>query len=88
MITTEEIKEFTKDFDYSKLLLKDYNGLLLTEEQVEILSRYGINIAECGSMAELLYIIDEVLDTDSDANDLSWVADTLQERNYYENTNK
>ena len=88
MITTEEIKEFTKDFDYSKLLLKNYNGLLLTEEQVDILSKYGINIEECGSMPELMYMIDEILDEDADASDLSWVADVLQERNYYENTHK
>ncbi|MGM9834967.1 MAG: hypothetical protein ACI31M_04240 [Bacilli bacterium] len=86
-MTTEEIKEFTKDIDYTKNFLKDYNGLLLTPDQVETLTRYGISIEECGSMTELLYIIDEVLDNE-EAPELEWIADTLQERNYYENTNK
>ena len=41
MITTEEIKEFTKDFDYSKLLLKNYciNEELEVYESDEIISR-------------------------------------------------
>lgn len=88
MYTRKEIEEIANSIDYSKKFLKYYNGLLITEEQVEILNRYDIDINKCGSLTEILYLIDEVLDTDSDAIDLEWVADTLQERNYYENTNK
>lgn len=88
MYTRKEIETIANSTDYSKKFLKDYNGLLITEEQVEILNRYDIDINKCGSLTEILYLIDEVLDTDSDAIDLEWVADTLQERNYYENTNK
>lgn len=88
MYTRKEIETIANSTDYSKKFLKDYNGLLITEEQVEILKRYDIDINKCGSLTEILYLIDEVLDTDSDAIDLEWVADTLQERNYYENTNK
>lgn len=88
MYTRKEIETIANSTDYSKKFLKDYNGLLITEEQAEILNRYDIDINKCGSLTEILYLIDEVLDTDSDAIDLEWVADTLQERNYYENTNK
>lgn len=88
MYTRKDIEEIANSVDYSKKFLKDYNGLLITEEQVEILNRYDIDVEKCGSLTEILYLIDEVLDTDSDAIDLEWVADTLQERNYYENINK
>lgn len=88
MYTRKDIEEIANSVDYSKKFLKDYNGLLITEEQVEILKRYDIDVEKCGSLTEILYLIDEVLDSDSDAIDLEWVADTLQERNYYENTNK
>lgn len=86
-MTTEEIKKLTDNIDYTKNFLKDYNGLLLTEEQVATLKKYGINYEECGSMAELLYIIDEVLE-ESDSYELELIAEILQERNYYEYTNK
>lgn len=88
MYSREEVEKIANSIDYSKKFLKDYNGLLITEEQVEILKRYDIDALKCGSLTEILYLIDEVLDSDSDAIDLEWVADTLQERNYYENTNK
>lgn len=86
-MTTEEIKKLTDNIDYTKNFLKDYNGLLLTEEQVDTLRKYGINCEECGSMAELLYVIDEVLE-ESDSYELELIAEILQERNYYEYTNK
>lgn len=88
MYKREEIEKIANSIDYSKKFLKDYNGLLITEEQVDILRRYDIEVEKCGSLTEILYLIDEILDSDSDASDLEWVADTLQERNYYEKTNK
>lgn len=88
MYTRKEIETIANSIDYSKKFLKNYNGLLITEEQVEILKRYDIDIEKCGSLTEVLYLIDEILESDSDAKDLEWIADNLQERNYYENTNK
>ena len=88
MYSREEVEKIANSVDYSKKFLKDYNGSLITEEQVEILKRYDIDVEKFGSLTEILYLIDEVLDSDSDASDLEWIADTLQERNYYENTNK
>lgn len=88
MYSRKEVEKIANSIDYSKKFLKDYNGLLITEEQVEILKRYDIDALKCGSLTEILYLIDEILDSDSDAIDLEWVANTLQERNYYENTNK
>ena len=85
----EEIENWSNSLDFSKLFLKNYNGLLVTEEEVDILNRYNIDIASCASLTELLWLIDEVIeDSFTEVDDLEWVAQTIQERNYYENTNK
>lgn len=87
MISRKEIEEYSNSIPYEKMLLQNHNGILITEEQLEILKKYNIDIASCGGMGELLYTIDEILD-EEDALDLEWVAEVLQERNYYENTQK
>lgn len=75
--------------DFSKLLLKDYNGLLLTEEQVEVLNRYNIDLASIGSIQELLFVIEEIIEDDpDDTDDLEYISYVLAERSYYELTNK
>lgn len=85
----EEIEKWSNALDFNKLLLKKCNGLLVTEEEIDILKRYNIAIEACASLTELLWLIDEVLeDPFIEADDLEWVAQTIQERNYYENTNK
>ena len=76
------------EIDFEKKFLKPRkNGLLLSDEHVEILERYNINYASCLSNTELLYRIDEVLN-EVDDYDLECVAQDLAERNYYANTNK
>jgi len=62
-------------------------GLLLSDEQVEVLERYNINYSSCLSNTELLYKIDSVLN-EVDDYELECVAQELAERNYYVNTNK
>lgn len=86
-----------KDIDVDSLInldnldrkfLKDVgNGLLLSEEQIEILKRYDIDYNKCVSVNELLYVIDDCLESTDDP-ELELVASTLAERNYYTNTNK
>lgn len=85
----EEIENWSNSLDFSKLFLKKYNGLLVTEEEVDILKKYNIAIESCASLTELLWLIDEAIeDSFTEVDDLEWVAQTIQERNYYENTNK
>jgi len=74
--------------DFEKKFLKfRKNGLLLSDEQVEVLERYNINYSSCLSNTELLYKIDSVLN-EVDDYELECVAQELAERNYYVNTNK
>ena len=76
------------DIDFEKRFLKTRkNGLLLSDEHVEVLERYNINYMSCLSNTELLYRIDEVLN-EVDDYELERVAQDLAERNYYANTNK
>ena len=43
---------------------------------------------ECGSIKDIMFLIDEVLEDDADADDLDNVSKEISEFNYYANTNK
>lgn len=87
-MTNDEIEELVGLKDNDRNMLKTRaNGLLLTDNQVGILERYNIDASKCGSMTELLYMIDQVDDTDDD-DELTYLAETLSETNYYQNTRK
>jgi hypothetical protein len=72
----------------AKMLKARKNGLLLTDEQVDVLSRHNIDINKAGSTEELLYMIDNYDDDEYDDSELDQIAQVLQERKYYEKTNK
>ena len=66
------------------------NGLMLTNGEISVLKRFGINYLTCNSLKEILYKIDVVLkeDEDDDLDELDLVASSIAERDYYQNTNK
>ena len=63
------------------------NGLFLSDYQIEVLLRNEINPYECGSINELIYLIDEALE-ESDDEELDIISKEIIEFNYYTNTNK
>lgn len=76
------------EVEYEKKFLKNRaNGLLLSDEHVEVLNRYNIDYENCISMTELLYKIDNIL-LNTDDYELEILAADISERNYYNNTNK
>lgn len=87
-MTNDEIEELVglKDNDKNMLKIRE-NGLALTDNQVGTLERFNIDPSKCGSMTELLYMIDQVDDTDDD-DELTYLAEQLSETNYYQNTRK
>ena len=90
-MTNDEIEEMAGLKDTNKNMLKARkNGLLLTDNQVDTLGRFNINIDNCKSMEELIYRIQETTGgyDEGEYEDLEYLADQLSERNYYENTNK
>lgn len=69
--------------------LKKYNNIYITEEQVNILKNYGIDINNYQNLNELIYTIESYLNNSVDnLEDLDWVSQSLSEYNYYNNTNK
>lgn len=85
-MTNDEIEELVGLKDMDKNMLKTRNnGLLLTDNQVSMLQRYNIDSSKCGSMSELLYMIDQA---DYDDEELNYLADQIAETNYYQNTRK
>lgn len=66
------------------------NGLMLTNGEIGVLKRFGINYLTCSTLKEILYKIDVVLkeDEDDDLDELDLVASSIAERDYYQNTNK
>ena len=75
-----------------EFLIKTKNNLLISQKDKETLKYYGIDVDHYKTLNELLYAIDNILDNedlDSDEEEeLDYIANTLQERNYYLNFNK
>lgn len=63
-------------------------GIFLSEYQLEILKKYQIDISTISSITELLFEIDERLDSEVDAEDLETIEIEISDFNYYANTNK
>lgn len=86
-MTNDEIEELVglKDVDQNMLKARK-NGLMLTDNQVNTLGKYNIDPGKCGSMSELLYMIDQIDDEDDD--ELTFLAEQISENNYYQNTRK
>ena len=67
------------------------NGLLLTDEQIEILRRHNINYEEYNNIQSLIFKIEEYINDVQgymDITDIDEVSKALAEQNYYNNTNK
>ena len=74
--------------DFDKTMIRDYNGILLSKDEIEVLRRYDIHYENYNSMKELIYEIEDVIVDLTDATDLEEVSINLSERDYYHNTNK
>ena len=85
-----------KEFDISKLVDKQKtsflkrreNGLLLSDEDIFILKRNGLNYLDYGDLKSLLFAIENLLNEDSDLVELEELSIKLGEYNYYNYTNK
>lgn len=87
-IDNNYIKDDDMIADESKFLRK-INNIYITEEQVNILKKYGIDINKYKTISELIYTIENYLNNSVESlDDLDWVSQSLSEYNYYNNTNK
>lgn len=77
-----------EDINYeTKMHTKRENGLLLSDEQINILKKYDIDYLKYNDMSSLIYEIEEILNIEY-YEDLDNLSIELSEFNYYQNTNK
>ncbi len=75
-------------FDEKYMHKEIKKGIFLSDYQYSILLKYSIDPNKYSSMDELIFMIDEVLQDETDADDLDAVSREINEFNYYANTNK
>lgn len=84
------IEEIIKHIDISKSFLHDVgNGIMLSNEEEDILKRYQIDYQNCKDVRELIFKIETYLnDSTIELDDLDLLSSRLSEYNYYNNINK
>ena len=80
------IEELVKVQETSFLKRRE-NGLLLSDEDISILKRNGINYLNYNNLKSLLFVIEEVLENE-EILELEELSIKLGEYNYYNYTNK
>lgn len=82
------IKELLGSIDFNKNKLTKVNDkLMLTNYQIEVLKRFDIIPENYTSLSSIICDAEEVYEETLD-EELDNILSELQERNYYENTNK
>lgn len=86
----KEIEDLVNKTINNNSLVKINDQLYLKKYQIEILEYYHIEYQKCSSVSEILFLIEEILENGEveDSDVLEEVAMSLQEFNYYHNTNK
>lgn len=67
------------------------NGLLLSDEQIEILKNHNINYEKYNTLSSLIFAIEEYINDVQgymDITDIDELEKQLAEQNYYNNTDK
>lgn len=69
--------------------MKKYNNIYISDEHIQVLRNYDINIENYNNISDLIFDIEEYLNNSvTELDDLEWVSQMLSEYNYYNNTNK
>ncbi len=86
----KDIEDLIKETINKNSLIKVNDQLYLKQYQIEVLDFYHIEYKKATTVSEILLLIEEVLENDFslDMEALDEVAQSLQEFNYYHNTNK
>ena len=84
----DELNNITKDYE----LIKLDNGLLIENKNIDILNKYDIDVNRYNNLNSLIFEIERILNEyeldDYEYEELDNVCKSLQEKNYYLNTNK
>ena len=71
----------------SRDMHKNYNGIYLTDSEVNILKSNGFDINKYNNIKELMFDLEEEIE-ESDNDELDMILSSIAEFNYYHNTNK
>ena len=85
IIIEDIVKDVYNDNDIIKMR---GNGIYLSNNQVEVLRKYNIDYEKYNSLNSLIFEIEEILNEETDLDDLEEISQKLSELNYYNNTNK
>lgn len=80
--------EFVDNVLKQNKFIKVNDKITLKESQIEILKKYQIPYETCNSINEIIYLVEEILETDSNIGDLENVSTSLSEFDYYNNYRK
>lgn len=83
------IEDIITEVDIDKNIPKKRNNnLVLRDSQIEILKKYNINYEAHTSLKSLVFEIEEILNYETDLEDLEQLSEELEEMSYYNYTNK
>ena len=86
-----DINSIVNDMDFSGgQFVTCKNGLMLTNNEINILNRYSVDYEKCSTLKEVIYLVEDILNEEEgyDMDDLEYISSTIAERDYYQNTNK
>ncbi len=74
------------------MLVNVNKKLMLDDYEISVLKKYNIDISNCQSLREITLLVERFMDNyeldSEELDELDYILEKIQERNYYENTNK
>ena len=84
-----DIENLVNQLDFETNNFNNINGLMLTNREILVLDKYKINYKNCKSLKEIIFEVEEILnDMDILDEEIDFIAMSISERDYYQNTNK
>lgn len=85
----DRIQDAISNLDFLKDKLEDCgNGIFLTQFERKVLSKYQILYQKVSTLKEILFEVENILNIDSNLDDLEQVSQSIAERDYYYYSNK
>ncbi len=92
MKINKEIDDLINDTINSNKYVSNGKGIFIKKWQINILKQYGIDISKYSKLSDVIFIIDNLINTEDlneeEYNELEGIVSDLQEKQYYQNTNK
>ena len=74
------------------MLVNVNKKLMLDDYEISDMKKYNIDISNCNNLREVTLLVEHFMDNyeldSEELDELDYILEKLQERNYYQNTNK